>query len=70
VVTDQYTGYGKYLIVDHDGFQTLYGHNKEIFVSEGDTVAQGERLAEVGRSGNATDYMLHFELLPVDDSAY
>jgi murein DD-endopeptidase MepM/ murein hydrolase activator NlpD len=65
VVTDGKFGYGNYLIVDHDGFQTLYGHNKEIFVSEGDTVAQGEHLAEVGRSGTATDYMLHFEILEV-----
>jgi biotin carboxyl carrier protein len=66
VVTDGYFGYGKYLIVDHDGFQTLYGHNKDIFVAEGDTVEQGQLLAEVGRSGNATDYMLHFEILNVD----
>jgi beta-lactamase regulating signal transducer with metallopeptidase domain len=69
VVTDGYFGYGNYLIVDHgNGYQTLYGHNNDILVSEGDTVAQGERIAEVGRSGNATDYMLHFEILNVDDS--
>lgn len=60
---DNYTGYGKHIIIDHgNGFQTLYAHNSELYVSEGDVVAKGQTIAAVGRSGSAYGFQLHFEV--------
>jgi len=57
------TGYGKHIIVDHgNGYQTLYAHNSELYVSVGDPVTQGQAIPAIGRSGSATDYELHFEV--------
>jgi hypothetical protein len=64
-VSDVSKGLGNYVAVDHgDQFITYYGHLKKnsIVVSEGQTVASGEKLGEVGSSGNSTDPHLHFEL--------
>lgn len=62
-VIDGYTGYGKHIIIDHgNGYQTLYAHNSELYVSVGDVVAKGQTIAAVGRSGNTMDYALHFEI--------
>ena len=54
---------GLYVIVDHgDGVRTTYGHCREIYVSDGDAVEMGEKIAEMGRTGNATGNCLHFEI--------
>lgn len=55
-------GYGKLIIVKHnDRYLSAYAHNNKIFVKEGDEVKQGQRIAEMGKSG--TDrVMLHFEI--------
>ncbi len=43
---------GKYIWIYHqDGTITYYAHNRAIFVSPGQWVKQGEKIAEVGRSG-------------------
>ena len=58
-------GLGNYIGITHDGeFQTYYGHLKKnsLLVSEGDTVSQGQVIAQVASSGNSTDPHLHFEL--------
>lgn len=56
-------GYGKFIVIDHgNGYQTLYAHNSELYVSVGDVVAQGQTIAAVGRSGNTTGLQLHFEI--------
>lgn len=63
VARDTNVGYGKYITVDHgNGYQTFYGHNSALYVNVGDEVALGQTIAAVGRSGRATDYMLHFEI--------
>lgn len=55
--------YGRYVRVRHgDGHVTLYGHNRWVFVAEGDSVAQGEVLALSGSSGRSTAPHLHFEV--------
>lgn len=55
-------GYGNLLIVKHNAdFLTAYAHNRKLLVKEGDRVAQGQTIAEMGD----TDYdrvVLHFEL--------
>lgn len=57
------TGFGNYCIIDHgDGTQTLYAHSKNITVSEGDAVEQGQVIGIVGDTGNTTAPHLHFEV--------
>ena len=58
-----YRGYGNAVIVDHGGsVTTLYAHIGTIRVRSGETVAAGDVIGTVGRSGNATTHHLHFEL--------
>jgi murein DD-endopeptidase MepM/ murein hydrolase activator NlpD len=64
-------GYGQLVIVDHgEGLETRYAHCGSIEVRAGDSVASGQRLAEVGATGRATGPHLHFEVrqrgVPVD----
>ncbi len=55
--------YGLMVEIDHGGgFTTLYAHNLEVYVEPGDWVRQGEVIARVGQSGNATSPHLHFEI--------
>jgi len=68
-------GYGNAVVLDHgDGVRTLYGHLRTIRVKSADAVPAGAVIGTVGRTGNATAFHLHFELLvdgePVDPLAY
>lgn len=59
-----YSGYGKCVIIQHaSGLKTLYAHASALFVVEGQTVTQGEYIADVGMTGIATGYHLHFEVI-------
>ena len=67
-------GYGKLIIVKHDkNYLSAYAHNHRILVSEGDEVARGQRIAQMGRTG-ADRVKLHFEIRrdgkPVDPLRY
>ena len=56
-------GYGKTIILDHrDGMQSLYAHNSVLLVRVGARVEQGQSIARVGRTGNATTDHCHFEI--------
>lgn len=56
-------GYGNFVIVDHNiDYLTLYAHMSDIFVQEGEIVAQGQILGTVGSTGNSTGPHLHFEI--------
>lgn len=58
------SGYGKCLIIQHDnGTQSLYAHSSKILVSAGQKVSQGQKIAEVGSTGNVTGAHLHFEII-------
>lgn len=62
-VVGESTALGKYLTIQHkDGFETLYGHCSRITATSGQSVTAGEKIAEVGQTGNATGPHLHFEL--------
>jgi murein DD-endopeptidase MepM/ murein hydrolase activator NlpD len=63
VFTGTLRGYGNTVILDHgDGLRSLYAHNREVTVGEGDAVGQGAMIARLGRSGNATTDHCHFEV--------
>lgn len=58
-------GYGNTVILDHgNGLWTLYAHARSggIKVKVGDTVERGQKISEVGSSGNSTGNHLHFEV--------
>ena len=65
--TVEYTGqddsYGLYFQINHgNGVKSFYAHCSKINVVKGQTVAAGEKVAEVGASGSATGPHLHLEL--------
>jgi lipoprotein NlpD len=67
-------GYGKLIIIKHNKtYLSAYAHNKDVFVKEGETVAKGQKIAEMGDS-DAEQVKLHFEIRrqgkPVDPLRY
>jgi lipoprotein NlpD len=67
-------GYGKLIVIKHaDGFNSVYAHNKTILVKEGQNVARGQEIGEIGDT-EADTPMLHFEIRksgkPVDPLKY
>ena len=63
IVSDVREGYGNVVVVDHGhGMTTLYAHNRENIVNEGDWVQTGDTLAKVGSTGRSTGPHLHFEV--------
>ena len=63
IMAGKQKGYGNYVMLDHgNGVVTLYGHHRKNLVATGEIVRRGQKIAEVGRTGNATGPHLHFEL--------
>ncbi|MDF0553572.1 peptidoglycan DD-metalloendopeptidase family protein [Kamptonema sp. UHCC 0994] len=63
-------GYGYLVEVTHpNGSVTLYGHNNRILVQEGQRVAQGQQISEMGSTGFSTGPHLHFEIHPSGQGA-
>jgi lipoprotein NlpD len=67
-------GYGNLIIVKHpNDLLSVYAHNRKLLVKEGQNVARGERIAELGDTGGNTP-RLHFEIRrqgkPVDPTPY
>lgn len=58
--------YGKHVKIRCNNVYTLYAHCSKIFVEEGQIVAEGQKIANVGNTGNSTGPHLHFEIR-VDD---
>ena len=57
-------GYGNYIIVKHeDGYKSAYAHLNTIKVKKGNQVNEGVVIGSVGKTGTATGYHLHFELI-------
>lgn len=68
---NELAGYGELLLVEHGGgWITAYAHNRSLKVGEGDSVARGQVIAEVGDTGSVATPQLHFEVrqgvTPVD----
>lgn len=53
---------GNHVKILNNDVMTLYAHCKTIYVKEGDTIKQGQAIAEVGSTGNVTGAHLHFEV--------
>lgn len=67
-------GYGKLVVVKHSNqYLSVYAHNSEILVKEGQSVTKGQKIAELGKS-DAQEPKLHFEIRkqgkPVDPLQY
>jgi murein DD-endopeptidase MepM/ murein hydrolase activator NlpD len=57
-------GYGNRIVVDHGGgVKTTYNHLQAKGVHKGQQVAQGQKIADLGTTGNSTGCHLHFEVL-------
>jgi lipoprotein NlpD len=55
-------GYGELIIIKHsDRMLSAYGHNRKRLVAEGQAVAAGEKIAEMGRD-ERNRALLHFEI--------
>jgi len=55
-------GFGKLIVIKHnDTFLSVYAHNSELLVKEGQSVAKGQKIAEMGRS-DTDQVKLHFEI--------
>lgn len=58
------SGYGKVVLIDHGhGYQTLYAHLDDFYITGGQTVKAGEPIGTVGTTGRVTGPHLHFEIL-------
>ena len=57
-------GYGNLVVIDHGfGLETRYGHLLNYSVKVGDHVKRGDQIGQVGATGRATGYHLHYEIL-------
>ena len=55
-------GLGKLVVIKHDnGYITVYAHNRDILVKEQQSVARGQKIAELGAS-DADRPKLHFQI--------
>ena len=56
-------GYGRVLVIDHGmGIQTVYAHVSQFFISLGENVVRGQKIAAVGNTGRSTGPHLHYEV--------
>ena len=67
-------GYGKLIIIKHNAsYLSVYAHNRQILVKEGQSVAKGQKIGEIGDT-DSDRIALHFEIRrlgkPIDPLQY
>ena len=63
VFADWFRNFGYLVIIKHDSqYMSLYGHNRNLYKKVGDSVLQGDVIAQVGKSGGQKHAGLYFEL--------
>jgi murein DD-endopeptidase MepM/ murein hydrolase activator NlpD len=55
--------YGKYVEIENGDILTRYCHLDKIMTKAGSSISAGEKIGEMGMTGQATGYHLHFEIL-------
>ena len=59
---DGIRGYGKLVIIKHNkAYLSVYAHNSQLLVKEGQSVVKGQRIAEMGGT-DSEQIKLHFEI--------
>lgn len=54
---------GNYIMIDHgDNLYTIYMHASKLYVSKGQEVVKGQKIAAVGTTGRSTGNHLHFSV--------
>ncbi len=54
--------FGNHIYIQEGDVITIYAHCKTLYVKKGDVITQGQKIGEVGQTGNATGPHLHFEI--------
>lgn len=62
IVAENRGDYGKHIKIQIEDVIIVYAHCNKLYVKEGDTISQGQEIAEVGATGNVTGPHLHFEV--------
>jgi murein DD-endopeptidase MepM/ murein hydrolase activator NlpD len=56
------SSYGKYIMIEHESFVSLYAHCDSLLCAAGDNVRAGDSIAVAGSTGRSTGPHLHFEI--------
>lgn len=74
VVSDVFfhqSGYGTHLKIEHAfGFISLYAHTNKLFVSIGEKIQKGQKIATLGMTGSVTGPHVHYEIRLLKDTIY
>ena len=63
VAADYSSSMGNYIMINHgSGLYTIYMHCSALYVSKGQTVSKGQKIAAVGSTGRSTGPHLHFSV--------
>ncbi len=62
VIASSEGAYGNHLKIQVENVEIIYAHCSKLIAAEGQEISQGQKIAEVGSTGNSTGPHLHFEI--------